>query len=239
MVSFAFFERWRCFVVQIMSTIVQKGACVVNVKRPFTIVRCSPEFAAFFGYAVDELINKSINCLCGTDMQYFENMIESGSHGRKQVDWRALKKHGHVIHVKVILSAQPDASEIANNATVVFSLCESWEYATSEDYSCTSKLQDSVLDSLNVQRSMHQGCTRDCIVQVESVDDTCFDHQDDLEQIREGLRLVISKASCKVKIYIRKILMLTGISCSYFYDFDILQLSLARSPTCSLFSIAV
>ena len=184
---------------------VKEGSCLVNTERPFHVVECSHQFAAFFGYSADELQYRSLRCLNGAELTAhdLEDLIRSiRSHEHERCEVSATKKDGSRIRAMVVLSAQMIRKDTPYHCvpTALVSLCEPYEYINNDNASsCEYDLHDTDLEVLNHKTLSNQGCgTLVHALQSNVSDHTQFDCRPDLVQDRESLRSSISKASCQV-----------------------------------------
>ena len=185
---------------------VKEGSCLVNVETaegPFHVVQCSEQFAAFFGYSVDQLLSRSLRCLNGAELSTpnFEQLIGSLEHHKyKKCKVSASKKDGSPVRPIVVLSMQTSSKDAFSNCAVLVSLCEPYEYVADDfDEIRDPNLQNTVVHDLNNQRPSKQaGRTRDHALRYDASYDAHLEDSRDREQDRDILSVMISKISCQV-----------------------------------------
>ena len=179
---------------------LEGSSCIVRAESPLHVVQCSQQFAAFFGYSKEELISKSLGSLSCSDFgtASFENLMKTfdcRKHTRSEVS--ALRKDGSSVRTVVDLFMQKRSTGGHGHCTVLISLCDAYQNVADDDEG-DSKLQNIDVQSLNSHRPCNQlSRTRSDAVRFYASNETHHDRPD-LEQDREFLRLIISKASCQV-----------------------------------------
>ena len=183
------------------------GTCFVQSSKPFHIVQVSPEFAAYFGYGVEELHGRSMKLLQGPDCSTirFEDIIKALKFGTQQelevdVDKKDSSRARARIKASIMSTLEKNMESLARISMMKSDVCSFTDVADVEDNN-PPVLPDAFHDALNT-RPCHVQQTHQPLKVPGNVLSTATQptlvQSDNNEVITSQLRCMLSQESCRI-----------------------------------------